>query len=874
MSSFNRQKRKKYPLPPYLIITVLLIVALLVVIPMTTVYLLNQAYDAQIRSVTSQTSASIQRTVRSFMDGAYNLSYELAVNPSMLTMDADIQTPIIESTVDRNDYIELLYPTGIDGWQTARSDGNIPADRSSRWWFIQMLEERKPFVSASYYSATTGMPCTAVFIPMYNGEELSGVLGVDISLEYIQRLVEQFAEPDGGRYSFIIDGEGGVVAHPDSSYIKTLTNYKTRMHTVPVADENGNTIFNPGNGNVVTIEEEFIISNEYKAVITEVMTGNSGLEIVKEENATYYISYEPISMPGYSESWSVITLQDRDVAMSIVSKLTAQVILIITLILFVLILLVIGLVKSLRRTLGFLENARNDAEQASISKTRFLANMSHEIRTPMNAIIGMATIGNESADVLRKDYCFEKIEKASQHLLGVINDILDISKIEANKFELSSVSFDFEKTIQKAVNVIKFRLDERRQRFRVNIDKNMPYTFIGDDQRFTQVITNLLSNAIKFTPEEGTITLEALLISEEDGICKLRISVADTGIGISDEQKLRIFDVFEQADSDTTRKFGGTGLGLPLSKSIVEMMDGELWVESELGCGSTFLFTVMLKKDESSQSRLLEGDASRNSIRIFAVDNELETCELFTDTAASLGVFCEVATSGEEVIGMLERDDNYNIFFIDWKLPGIDGLELARRIRARDEKMPIVILSSSIDWNTIEAEAHAVGANKFLQKPLFRSDIVDTINECARVVNAENCGGRREAPDDFSGHTILLAEDVEINREIVLALLEPTNITVECAENGLQAVTMFEAALDRYDMIFMDIQMPGMDGYEATHQIRTLDTPKANAIPIIAMTANVFHEDIEKCLEVGMNGHIGKPINFDDVINQLRIYLK
>ena len=874
MSRLDKKKQKKFTLPPRLVASVLLIVVLLVVIPMITVYLLTQAYDAQIRNETSQASTAIQRTVRSFMDGAYNLSYELAVNPSMLTMDASIQTPIIESTAHRNDYIELLYPTGMDGWQTARSDGNVPADRSTRWWFLQMLEERRPFVSASYYSATTGMPCTAVFIPMHDGEELAGVLGVDISLEYIQRLVEQFAKPDGGRHSFIIDGDGGVVAHPDSSYIKTLTNYKTRMHTVPVTDEYGGTVFDAENGNVVTIEEEFTISDEYKAVITEVMAGNSGLEIVKEESATYYISYEPIAMPGHSESWSVITLQDRDIAMGVVSKLTTQVILIIALILCVLILLVIGFVRSLRRTLDFLENARNDAEQASISKTRFLANMSHEIRTPMNAIIGMATIGNESADISRKDYCFEKIEKASQHLLGVINDILDISKIEANKFELSSVSFDFEKTIQKAVNVVKFRVDERRQHFRVNIDKDMPYTFIGDDQRFTQVVTNILSNAIKFTPEEGSITLEAHLISEENGMCKLRISVTDTGIGISDEQKLRIFDVFEQADSDTTRKFGGTGLGLPLSKSIIEMMDGALWVESELGSGSTFIFTVMLKKEESSRACLLDDDVSRSNMRIFAVDNEPEIREFFVDTAESLGIFCEVAASGEEAVGMLERDDRYNIFFIDWKLPGIDGFALARRIRAADEKTPIVILSSSIDWNTLEAGAHTDGASKFLQKPLFRSDIVDTINECVRSVNAENRGGLNEPSDDFAMHTILLAEDVEINREIVLALLEPTDITVECAENGLQAVSMFEAAPDKYDMIFMDIQMPGMDGYEATRQIRALGTSKANTIPIIAMTANVFHEDIEKCLEVGMNGHIGKPISFEDVLNQLRSYLK
>ena len=874
MSRLNKHKKKKYPLPPWLVVSVLLIAALLVIIPLVTVYLLTQAYDTQIKNETSQTSTAIQQTVRSFMDGAYNLSYELAVNPSILTMDTDIQTPIIERSATRNDYIELLYPTGIDGWQTARSDGNTPADRSTRWWFTQMLKERQPFVSASYYSATTGMPCTAVFIPMYDNTKMIGVFGADISLEYIQRLVEQFARPDSGRYSFIIDGDGGVVAHPDSSYIDMLTNYKTLIQTVPVTDESGNTVFDPKNGNVITIEEEFTISDEYKAVIAAVMDNRSGLEIVVDKDRTYYMSYEPISMPGYSDSWSVITLQDRDVAMGVISQLTGRVILIIAAILFVFIVLIISFVRSLHRTLAFLENARRDAEQASISKTRFLANMSHEIRTPMNAIIGMATIGKEAGDVARKEYCFEKIENASQHLLGVINDILDISKIEANRFELASVTFDLEKMIQKSVNVIKFRVDERRQHFRVNIDKDMSRMFVGDDQRFAQVVTNLLSNAVKFTPEEGNITLEARLISEENDMCKLQISVTDSGIGISEEQQLRIFDLFEQAESDTTRKFGGTGLGLPISKSIIEMMGGEIWVESELGSGSTFVFTIVLAKSENEPSPLISNNANRNTLRIFTIDNDPEIREFFAEASASLGIFCEVATSGEEAVGMLEQDDNYNIFFIDWKLPGMNGVELANRLREIHDNIAIVLLSSSTDWNAIEADIHTTGIDKFLQKPLFRSDIVDIINECIDTGNLENHDSVSEKIDDFGGHTILLAEDVEINREIVLALLDTTNINIECAENGAQALSMFEAAPDRYDMIFMDIQMPEMDGYEATRQIRALGIPEAKTIPIIAMTANVFHEDVEKCLEAGMNAHIGKPINFDDVIDQLRLYIK
>ena len=514
-----------------------------------------------------------------------------------------------------------------------------------------------------------------------------------------------------------------------------------------------------------------------------------------------------------------------------------------------------------------------EAEAANHAKSAFLANMSHEIRTPMNAIIGMTSIAESTNDINRKNYAIGKIKNASNHLLGVINDVLDISKIEANKFELSSISFTFEKMLQKVVNVINFRVDERRQHFRVKIDKNIPPMLIGDDQRLAQVTTNFLSNAVKFTPEEGTITLDACLVSETDGICRLQISVTDTGIGISDDQKARLFRSFEQADADTSRKFGGTGLGLAISKRIIEMMGGDIGVESEPGRGSVFNFTVNLQKCADGHKHLFESGVNWGNIRIFAVDDEPEIREFFLDTSASLGISCEVAASGEEAVEKLARENNYNIFFIDWKLPGMNGIDLTRQIRAGSVRKPIVILFSSIDWSIIESDARDAGADRFLQKPLFRSGIVDIINECIGVGNAVERGEQDKANTDFTGYTILLAEDVEVNREIVLALLEPTGLCVECAENGTQAIRMFEAAPDRYSMVFMDVQMPETDGYEATRTIRALDVPGAKSIPIIAMTANVFREDIERCLDAGMNDHVGKPLNFDDILEQLRRYL-
>ena len=412
----------------------------------------------------------------------------------------------------------------------------------------------------------------------------------------------------------------------------------------------------------------------------------------------------------------------------------------------ILIILGILLAAALIGILIRIDAEKSKSDRESRHKSAFLANMSHEIRTPMNAIIGMTTIGKSAADSERKDYCFTKIEDASNHLLGVINDILDMSKIEANKFELSPMEFNFEKMLQRTVNFNTFRVDEKKQKLNVRIDQSIPKTFIGDDQRLAQVITNLLGNAIKFTPENGSITLDAAYKGEENGLCAVQISVSDTGIGICPEQVERIFTSFEQAESSTTRKYGGTGLGLAICKSIVSMMGGHISVQSEQGKGSTFSFTVQMKRSSDKKNDLPSNNLNDNA----------------------------------------------------------------------------------------------------------RSNICE----------------------DFVGKCILLAEDVEINREIVQSLLEPTRIEILCAENGSQAVQMFKAAPAMFDMIFMDVQMPEMDGYEATRRIRALNTPEAHKIPIVAMTANVFREDVDKCLEAGMNSHIGKPLDFNDIIDNLRTYLR
>ncbi|MDR2182535.1 MAG: response regulator [Treponema sp.] len=390
------------------------------------------------------------------------------------------------------------------------------------------------------------------------------------------------------------------------------------------------------------------------------------------------------------------------------------------------------------RDITALTRARVAAEAASVAKSNFLATMSHEMRTPMNAIIGMTNLAKAATDLERKDYCLDKIENASNHLLGVINDVLDMSKIEANKFELELDEFSFEKLIRQVITIISPRIGEKRQNFTCEIDPAIPASIIGDKQRIAQVITNLLSNAVKFTPDGGRIGLFLAVLNAEGESVLLEGKISDTGIGMSAEQQKGLFTLFQQADSGISRRFGGTGLGLSISKSILELMGGTISVSSKPGEGSVFVFTFNVKKGSG---------------------------EITAAPAAGI-------------------------------LP----------------------------------------------------------------------------PDSFTGRRILLAEDVEINREIVLALLEPAGFTVDCAENGAEAVAAFNARPD-YDLVFMDVHMPEVDGYEATRKIRELDTPRARTVPIVAMTANVFRQDIEKCLEAGMNAHIGKPLDFDEVLAVLRKYL-
>ena len=518
-----------------------------------------------------------------------------------------------------------------------------------------------------------------------------------------------------------------------------------------------------------------------------------------------------------------------------------------------------------------------ELESASRAKGDFLARMSHEIRTPLNAIIGMNNIALNSRDPEQTHQCHVKIDDASKHLLNLINDILDMSKIEAEKFELSCSEFDFEKALMSIINVTNFRAEEKKQELVVNLDRDVPSIIYGDELRISQVITNLLSNAVKFTPENGAVLLNIKKADETGDDITLMIDVVDTGIGISEEQQARLFTSFEQADGSISRKFGGTGLGLAISKRIVELMGGNIWIESEIGKGSKFAFTINVKKCADWEHTKVAPVIDKTNLRILAVDDSRESLACLSQVMEANGLPCDVASGGIEALEMIKQcgDRPYNIFFIDWQIPEMDGIELTRRIKKITGDNAVVFMVSVTAWNSIEKEALSAGVKGFIPKPLFPSAIINAINECLGVASAK-AEVRAQVADtmpDFTGYSILIAEDIEINREIMLAVLEDTKIAIDFAENGKEAIAMFRENRSKYDLILMDIQMPEMDGYQATRFIRTLKEPRAREIPIIAMTANVFREDIENCFSAGMNDHIGKPIDSGNLFNTLRKYL-
>lgn len=523
-----------------------------------------------------------------------------------------------------------------------------------------------------------------------------------------------------------------------------------------------------------------------------------------------------------------------------------------------------------------LEKAAIEARMANEAKTRFLFYMSHDIRTPMNAIVGftaLATthIGNTE---LVLDY-LNKIHTSSQHLLSLINDVLDMSRIESGSVRIEYTTVHLPDILHDLRTIIQGSVHSKQQDLYIDTQDVIHEDIITDKLRLTQVLLNICSNAVKFTPVGGMINIR---VSEKpcrrDGYITVVFSVKDNGIGMSREFRKHVFDSFSREHTVTENGIGGTGLGMAITKNIVDMMDGTIQVESETGKGTEF--TIMLECETSGETVKREPVPELKGARALVVDDDAQTCMSVSRMLREIEMTADWTTSGKEAVlrakEAYEQNQEFKVYIIDWLMPDMNGIETVRRIRmVVGKEYPIIILTA-YDWSDVEQEAREAGVTAFVSKPLFLSELREVLMSQAQRELLKNEKQKDQAKNrkSYAGKKVLLVEDNELNREIATAIMKEMGLEVDTAEDGTDAVNIMSSAEGRkYDLIFMDIQMPKMDGYIATREIRTLNNHKCANIPIIAMTANAFEEDRKKAVKAGMNGHIAKPISADVILENL-----
>ncbi|MGI5874678.1 MAG: response regulator [Bacillota bacterium] len=523
-----------------------------------------------------------------------------------------------------------------------------------------------------------------------------------------------------------------------------------------------------------------------------------------------------------------------------------------------------------------LQDALAEAEAANKAKTAFLSNMSHEIRTPMNAIIGLDNIALSDPEISAqtREY-LEKISTSAHHLLGIINDILDMSRIESGRMTIKNEEFSFSKTLEQVNTIISGQCRDKGIHYECRTEGQIDEYYIGDDMKLRQVMINILGNAVKFTPEDGTVTFIIKDVARMDGKATLRFTISDTGIGMSKEYLPKLFEVFSQEDSSTTNKYGSTGLGMPITKNIVELMNGHIEAESEKGVGTTFTVTITLGQSSHIASDNDDIEIRPHEMSVLVVDDDRIACEHAQIILEQVGISCEMVLSGKDAIEMVKmrhtRRKDYNLILVDWKMPEMDGVETTRQIRAIVGNHTPIIILTSYNWDEVEEEARKAGVDTFVAKPLFAGTVMDEFREAFKKKNAKLV----EETVDLKGRRVLLAEDVMVNAEIMMMVLSMREMEVEHAENGRIAVEMFGGHEEGYyDAILMDMRMPEMDGLEATRTIREMGRADAKTVPIIALTANAFDEDVQRSMQAGLDAHLSKPVEPELLFETLENLIK
>lgn len=688
--------------------------------------------------------------------------------------------------------------------------------------------------------------------PMQNGEHCMAIIAA-VPIEYISVMLA-IDEENALIYSHIIRKDGSfIVSDLNSEYTDYFSSIRGRFP-------------NDDPEKIDTYIQELSIAMENKEDYSATLDfGESRQQI--------YCTLLPNS------EWHLLTTLPSGALNQTVESLdrnrTNATVFVCTIIVIVLLTIFYLYFKLTRQQLIDLNQAREEALAATKAKSSFLSNMSHDIRTPMNAIVGMTAIATAHIDDKEQvQNCLKKITLSGKHLLGLINDVLDMSKIESGKMTLTAERISLREIIESVVGIVQTQAKSKNQNFNVHIDNIIAEDVYCDSVRLNQVLLNLLSNAVKYTQTEGTIQLS---LSQEDtpspkgdAYVRTHIIVKDNGIGMTPEFMDHVFDSYSRADSTRVHKTEGAGLGMSITKYIVNAMEGTITVTSELNHGTEFHVTLDLEKAETE-----EFDMILPAWRMLVVDDDEVLCRTAVEALDSIGIQADWTLSGEKAISLVrthhQAHNDYQIILLDWRLPGMDGLSVARQIRAIiGNDMPIILISA-YDWSDLEPEAKEAGINGFIAKPLFKSTLFYGLKKYMGVEEAEDTA---DSDTDLAGRRILVAEDNELNWEILKELLFDLGIELDWAENGQICLEKFQDSEPGfYDAILMDVRMPVMNGYEATEKIRSLNHPAARNIPIIAMTADAFSEDIKRCLDSGMNAHTAKPINLNELTSLLKKYI-
>ena len=688
--------------------------------------------------------------------------------------------------------------------------------------------------------------------PMHNGDRSTGLIAA-VPLEYITDFL--FLKEEGQlMYYHIIRPDGSfVIQNPNTE----LWNFFEQLQKQSDSAVNESSAENPVEKFSAALKKH----EEYTAI----------LEVNGEERQIY-----GISLP-YSE-WYLVSVMPYTILDNAIHNLGSQRIFMTLLscasVLIILTVIFLRYFSITRSQMNELEKARQAALEANKAKSEFLANMSHDIRTPMNAIVGMTAIAAAHIDDRKQvENCLRKITLSSKHLLGLINDVLDMSKIESGKLTLTTEQISLKEVVEGIVNIMQPQVKTKKQTFDIHVENILTENVWCDGVRLNQVLLNLLSNATKYTPEGGAIHLSLFEENSPKGerYVRIYIKVKDNGIGMSPDFLKRIYESYSRADGARIHKTEGAGLGMAITKYIVDAMEGTIDIQSEPDKGTEFLLTFDFEKADA-----MNMDMVLPSWNMLVVDDDELLCRTAMDALKSIGIKAEWTLSGEKAIELVnehhKRREDYQIILLDWKLPGMNGIQVAKEIRHNlGDEVPILLISA-YDWSEFEAEAREAGISGFISKPLFKSTLYYALRQ---YMGTETENGQTSNPNsDLSGRRILIAEDNELNWEVANELLSDLGVELDWAEDGQICLDKFQKSPEGYyDAVLMDIRMPHMTGYEATKMIRGLNHPDALSIPIIAMSADAFSDDIQHCLECGMNGHIAKPIDIMEVTRLLKRFL-